>query len=68
MKGKTIVFAATRKEASGRATVGYFKMLADVPADFTHPGEEDITGIMESMRLTDVDRCLRTMNSHWDKD
>jgi hypothetical protein len=60
-----VVIAATRKDRGGGATVGYFKTLAEVPPEFKYPGEEDITHVMESMRLTDLDRCLAIMNCHW---
>ena len=62
-KQKVIVIAATRKDGC----VGYFKTLNDVPPEFTHPGEENIAGVMAAMRTSDLDVCLRSMNSHWQK-
>jgi hypothetical protein len=56
-----IVFAATRKDG----VVGYFKTAADVPPEFKHPGEENISGVMKSMQLTSVERTLEIMNQHW---
>lgn len=44
--------------------VGYFK-TPDIPPEFKHPERIDISDVMDSMRLTDVDRCLEIMNQHW---
>ena len=67
-----IVVVATQKaDASGRAAVGYFKTMADVPADFTYPTLEDITGVYKSMGRhienadERLDYVLRLMNNHW---
>ncbi len=46
--------------------IGYFRTLAEVPPDFkVAPEHEEISGIMSSMNLIDVDECLRIMNHHW---
>lgn len=44
---------------------GYFQRLEDVPPEFKDPQPYDIGSIMRGMRTTDVGRCLRMMNSHW---
>lgn len=62
--GKNVVVCATKKVGS-RGVVGYFKTEAEVPEGFQYPGSIDITDVMESMRITDIDRCLAIMNSHW---
>jgi len=61
---KYVVFSAFRKGHRG-STVGYFKTLADVPADWKNPQQYAIDDIMESLATDDVDYCLRTMSSHW---
>jgi hypothetical protein len=63
-KRRYVVITAVRKQGGG-AIVGYFKTTAEMPPDFTHPSALDITDVMASMRLTDLDRCLAIMNSHW---
>lgn len=60
-----VVIAAFRKEPSGRSTVGYFKTTAEMPPEFKHPWAQDITGVMKSIGLTDLERCLEIMNCHW---
>ena len=61
---KYVVFVAYRKERCG-STFGYFRTLSEVPADFKNPRQMAIDDIMESLATSDIDCCLRTMNSHW---
>lgn len=60
-----VVISAIRRNKWGGCIVGYFKTLSDVPSGWEYPAEDGIDDIMDSICTTDVDRCLRMMNSHW---
>lgn len=55
------VIAATRADG----VVGYFLTESEVPTEFTHPGVEEIAGVMRGFRSADVLYVLKEMNSHW---
>ena len=55
------VWAATRRDG----IVGYFLTKEEIPLEFTHPGQENISGIMKRFHTHDVLRCLELMNQHW---
>ncbi len=64
-----VVIEATRKSKWGnRFDVGYFKTTADmIAAGFEEAQEVGIDDVMKSIRTTDVDCCLKMMNSHWQR-
>jgi hypothetical protein len=66
-EARYVVVTAVRPRPFGGATVGYFKTRTDIPPGWKFSGQDGIDDIMESLATTDVDRCLRMMNSHWQK-
>ena len=62
-----VVSAIRRSKWGGGCIVGYFKTRRDVPSGWEYFKKDGIDDIMESIGTTDVDRCLRMMNSHWQR-